>query len=195
MNDRMMEHAFPGRRAAAERGARSRPSAAIVAAVQIFAGLLVAVPVLVALCASASAEFLVETTKCGAPINSTVKRGIDAQQTINPESTYVNVGAAGLMVNVPVGQTRCVRVRFSAALTCNSPSNISNCYIKVTDSLSPYIWDPAVALATDQYASAHSYEWAARLSAGSHLIRIQAAKNSGVAFTLHHWTLAVDLAK
>jgi hypothetical protein len=65
----------------------------------------------------------------------------------------------------------------------------------VTENLSPLLWDPAIAIATNEAGGAHSYEWATRLGAGSHTIRMQATKNPSVTFIIIHWTMAVDIAK
>lgn len=158
-----------------------------------FAGLLAAVFAVVVLCSPASADVI--ATKCGAPISSTVKQGVNVQQTITATSTFGNVTGAAINVNVPAGQTRCVRVRFSANVLCDPPTAIDHCYVKVNDSLNPFLFDPAIAIATNEPGGAHSYEWATRLGAGSHAIRIQATRNTGVTFIIVHWTMAVDVAK
>ena len=195
MNDRAEGSEFVGCRAPAARSMWSRRRMGVGPVGRAVSVLSAAVPVAVLLCSPASADPGVLSTSCGAPISSTVKRGVDMQQTIASNNVYVNVTGAGVKVNVPAGQTRCVRVRFSANLTCDSPSDVSHCYVKVADDLSPFLWDPSVALATHEAGGAHSYEWASRLSAGSHVIRIQATKNTGVTFMIHHWTMAVDIAK
>ena len=141
------------------------------------------------LCSPASAT--ISTFQCGAPIKSTVKRMINNSFTTT-STAFVNVPGAGVTVNVPAGQTRCVRVRFSAVASC---SGAGGCYIQVHDSLSPFHFGPNASFATGQPASAaRSYEWVGRLDAGSHPIRIQAAVNTGVTFDIIQWILAVDTA-
>jgi len=195
VKNRGIGNGFLGDRTSTVSTARSLHQTGIGAAMRAFVGFLAAVPVLLALCAPASADFLVAVTQCGALIRSTVKQGVDAQQTIAVENAYVTVVGAGVVVNVPTGRTRCVRVRFSTNLVCIPPNSTSRCFVKVYDDLTPLLWGPAVSIATDEPGGAHSYEWVARLSAGKHTLRIQASKNSGVSFVIAHWALAVDVAQ
>jgi hypothetical protein len=190
---RAIGNGFPCCRALAASIVRSARRAGARPAGRAIAGLSAAMAVMVALCSSASAD--IGAIKCGAPIGSTVKQGVDVQQGISSVNTYVNVTGAAIKVNVPTGQTRCVRVRFSAIVLCDPPTAIDRCYVKVTENLSPLLWDPAIAIAANEAGGAHSYEWAVRLSEGSHVIRMQATKNAGVTFIIVHWTMAVDVAK
>jgi hypothetical protein len=142
------------------------------------------------MCSSASAEVVV--TNCGAPIRSVVKSLVNS--SFSTQSTiYANVTSARVVINVPDGQTQCVRVRFSASASCAVNVAGHRCYIKVAET-SIIGFDPVVGFSSQPFFAAQSFEWATRLFAGSHTIQVQAATNSGT-FNLANWTLAVDVAK
>lgn len=111
-------------------------------------------------------------------------------------STYVPIPGAVIGINVPSGQTRCIRVRFSTSSSCAATNATDHCYIKVLAAYESgaYPFDPVAVFTSIPYASANSFEWISRLGAGAYKIRAQAATNN-VAFTLANWTFTVDVAK
>ena len=142
---------------------------------------------------SSSAYADVAVTDCGAPIKSVVKSFYNSSFTTQ-STTFVTVTNAEAVVNIPAGQTQCVKVRFFASASCTVSSALDHCYIKAKE---PSILDfppPSITFSSDPALGARSYEWASRLSAGSHTIRIQALASNGT-FTLSNWTLSVETAK
>ncbi|HVZ51051.1 MAG TPA: hypothetical protein VG986_03730 [Pseudolabrys sp.] len=132
---------------------------------------------------------------CGAPIKSTVKTQYN-QEFTTTSTTYVNVPKALVTVNVPKGQTQCVKVRFWTTLTCTVVNANDHCYIKVNDSLTPLLWVPAAAAySSDTKGSVHGFEWATRLSEGSHVLQMKASANNGTTLNMSSWVLDVETAK
>ena len=131
---------------------------------------------------------------CGAPIKSIVKMQYN-QEFTTTSMTFVNVPKAFVTVNVPKGQTQCVKLRFWTTMTCTVVNSTDHCYVKVKDSLTPLLWAPASTVySSDAKGAAHGFEWATRLSEGSHILQVQASTNNGT-FDLINWVLDVETAK
>src|SRR5205085_9103085 len=99
---------------------RSAPLAAIAAA-----GALVTASAM--LSSSASADLV--SYKCGAPIRSIVKTEDNGKFATN-STAYVAVPGASATITVPTGETRCVKVRFSATVTCSETAANDWCSIR-----------------------------------------------------------------
>ncbi len=144
-----------------------------------------------------SAEAAVAITKCGAPINSTVRSFGNGTLAVTSAS-FVNVPQASAVINVPSGQTHCVRVRFSAIGECtlaNPPTD--HLFFRVTDNGNVGSFFPASAayISSSNQLDTSSFEWAIRLSQGSHTIRMQTVVDGGDSCSVFAWTMAVDVAK
>ena len=117
------------------------------------------------------------------------------QEFMTTSMTAVNVPKAFVTVNVPTGQTQCVKLRFWTTLTCAVANSSDHCYVKVNDSLTPLLWVPAsAAYSSDAKGAAHGFEWATRLSEGSHILQIQASTSNGT-LDMSNWVLDVETAK
>lgn len=145
------------------------------------------------ICSPAYADIVV--ADCGALIQTRSRTFYNDSFTTS-SSTYVAIPGAVIGINVPSGQTRCVRVKFSSSATCAVTNSIQGCYIRVlgVSDAGAYTFDPAAGFAAGTNYSAHSFEWIGRLSAGAYKIRVQAAAND-IAFTLGNWVFIVDVAK
>jgi hypothetical protein len=110
------------------------------------------------------------TTQCGASIRSFTKTNIDFFSSSS--ESPVNITGASANVIVPAGQTRCVRVRFSAVANCPN-----SCFLRAfanSNELNPsWVVNP-LRFSNDLMNSgtAHSFEWAERLGPGTYLVRI-----------------------
>jgi len=144
-------------------------------------------------CMPASAEYL--SVMCGAPVNSIVKTMYNVTfQTAS--ATFADLGGANATINIPAGQTRCVKVTFHTLLSCSvgNPA-IDGCHIKVKDKSNPLIFaPPSVVYSNASDISTHSFEWANRLQAGSHPIQVQVSVDSGK-IDVYAFTFDVEVAK
>ena len=110
-------------------------------------------------------------TQCGAPIKSIVKTDIEFFNTTS--EAPVTIPSASVTISVPAGATRCVRVRFSAIANCPNA-----CFLRAFENvnqLNPAWVSNALRFSSDQTNNgmAHSFEWAGRVGAGLHTIRIK----------------------
>ena len=122
--------------------------------------------VVVVTCASymSVAEAAPVTTVCGASIKSVTKTNIDFFSSSSEQP--VNITGAAVNITVPAGQTRCVRVRFSAVANCPH-----SCFVRAfanTNELNPSWTANPLRFSNDLMNSgtAHSFEWAERLGPG-----------------------------
>jgi hypothetical protein len=111
-------------------------------------------------------------TKCGRLLEAIVKTEIESFTT-NSEIPPVNIRGANAVFRVPAGETRCVRVRFSAIANCPL-----SCFLRAfvdDQQLNPAWVANPLRFSTDDTNSgtAHSFEWVGRVGAGRHIARIQ----------------------
>ena len=121
--------------------------------------------------ATAAAPITPVTTSCGAPLSSIVKTVIDQFST--PSETPVILVGTGVNITVPAGETRCVRVRFSAVAECPH-----NCFVHAfanTTPLNPVQSSSSLRFSSDSInnGTAHSFEWAGRVGPGQQTIFIK----------------------
>jgi hypothetical protein len=135
---------------------------------------------------------------CGAPIRSIVKTDTAIFETNS--SAFVNLPGAVATVDIPAGEIRCVKVRFSASVSCSQTAQSDVCVVRAGE-IGGSVFDPAVNGIdfADEQGDAlrtHSFEWVKQLSAGSHTIRVQAAvQNAATKFTIGAWTMDVEQTK
>jgi len=113
----------------------------------------------------ASAEAL--TTQCGAVLRSTVKTTTNTF-AFNSELPRVTVPNAVFSVNVPTGAERCIILTFSASARCPLA-----CFVSVLDTsgvLEPFASN---RFAQGNVFRTHTFQWAKRVGAGNHAIRLQ----------------------
>jgi hypothetical protein len=128
----------------------------------------------------------VTTTACGPNQTSIVKT--EDSPTATSSVNRVTLPGASTQIVVPNGQTRCVKVLFTAESACQGPNPDDFCYIAATIDGAPM--NPASggfqALdSQDGTASAHAYEWIKRVGEGAHTVEIQ--RKVGAA-TTRFWT-------
>jgi hypothetical protein len=131
-------------------------------------------------------------TGCGSLINSLVRTQNAAVSTTS--TGFVTLSATAL--TVPSGQTRCVKVLFTAETACRTSAASDFCYIRATDNgieMNPQGGGFQAMDSEDSTSSAHAYEWVRRVGAGSHTISIQVRVGSAATrFFLDDWTFDVQ---
>jgi hypothetical protein len=133
-------------------------------------------------------------TSCGAPVSSIVKTVID-QFSTSSEQPVTLVGT-GVGFTIPAGQTRCVRVRFSAVAECPA-----NCFLRAIANdteLNPAWESSPLRFSSDSIngGTAHSFEWAGRVGPGAQqiFIKVQTGNSLEIA-RFGPMTTTVEIAK
>jgi hypothetical protein len=134
------------------------------------------------------------TYKCDKRLSQSVRFTEDAD-FIASTSTFGNVVGANASVVVPTGETRCLKLRFDAAMLCSQLGSADHCYVQVTDSESAFPLAPGGVSLASESASTHGFEWAAILSPGSHSIHVQARSDPGGTFLITKWVLEAEVNK
>jgi len=139
--------------------------------------------------------FNLQTAVCGPNLNSIVR-------TQNRPSTTSNVAfqplpGAATPVNVPDGQSRCIKVVFTAETACGASAAPDFCYVQALINGAPMDPDGAGFQAIDSEdstASAHAYEWVKRVGEGNYVVTIErAVGNAATAFYIDDWTFDVSV--
>jgi hypothetical protein len=139
--------------------------------------------------ASSPASADVGTVKCG-QTRKTVSKSMYNDQYMTSSSTFKNISSAKLTVNVPNGQTQCLKIRFTALSSCKVATSNQHCFVKLTTP--NYSFGPAaIVLNSSETLSSNSYEWVVRFNAGSHPIQAQASTEGD--FTISTWTLTIEV--
>ena len=138
------------------------------------------------------------TTKCGAPIRSVVKT--ETGSFITSSTNFASVPGAAVSITIPAGESQCVKVRFSVQMRCVESAEADLCGIRVIvpflTTFYPNINGVTFASEQGNAMSVRSFDWVARLDAGSHIVRLQAGvQNAATSFELHAWTMNVEIAK
>jgi len=145
--------------------------------------------------AGSSAHAVNINVACGPQISSFV-RTENAPSAINSVA-FVTVANAIFGITVPAGQTRCVKVVFTAKTACRGPAAIGDfCYIRALDNgveFFPQGGGFRTFLSEDATENAHAYEWVRRVGPGNHTILIQRrVGNAATSFLLDDWTFDVQ---
>ncbi len=103
-------------------------------------------------------------------------------------TTFQQLPGASTTINVPAGQTRCVKVLFTAETACGPSAAADFCYIEAT--IDGVQMDPRGGQfqamdSEDATASAHAYEWVDHVGPGTHVIQIQRRVGAPVDRLLH----------
>ena len=123
---------------------------------------------------------------CGPNQTSLVKT--EDSPTATSSVNRVTLPGAATQITVPDGQTRCVKVLFTAESACQGPNPDDFCYVAATIDGAPMNPGGGGFQALDSEdgtASAHAYEWIKRVGEGVHTVEIQ--RNVGAATTMF-WT-------
>jgi hypothetical protein len=114
------------------------------------------------------------TRNCGVPILSKVVTGNDLFETTS--RTFTRLRGAVVTVTVPAGQTLCVKVRFTAGVTCKGSSGNEACFIRALADNSEMNPQPSGNQALGgrlERPIGLGYQWLRFLNEGQHVIQIQ----------------------
>lgn len=125
---------------------------------------------------------------CGAPTGNLVR-------TENAGITFSNTSFAALSgsavsVTVPAGQSRCVKVQFTAEAGATN-----FCYVRAVDNGIPIAPDGGsfqALVSRDSSANGHAFLWAKRIGAGLHTILIQRRVDTG-SCGIDDWAVDVEV--
>jgi hypothetical protein len=137
----------------------------------------------------------VHTEVCGALTTDIVKTS-NVPSTTN-SMNFVQLPGAATVINVPGGQSRCVKVLFTAETACGPSAAVDYCYVEAT--IDGVQMDPqgngVQALDSENAtAGARAYEWVERVGPGNHLIQIQRrVGNAATSFYNDDWTFDAEV--
>jgi hypothetical protein len=135
------------------------------------------------------------THTCGPEQTSIVKT--ESSPSVTNSVAPVPLPGANVQINVPDGQSRCVKVLLTAETACEVTAAPDFCY--VTALVDGVPMNPAGAPfqamdSEDGSASAHAYEWIKRVGEGPHIVRIERnVLNNATSFWWDDWTFDVSL--
>ena len=139
---------------------------------------------------------LLQTT-CGTPIESRIITASDPFQTTS--KTFVRLHGAALTVVVPVGQQRCIKVRFTGGVTCKAASGNQSCFIRALlagNEMNPQgVGKQGLGGALLQ-PTGLGYQWVKRIGEGQHVIQIQVRSVNvpeTVTLGVDDWTMDVEV--
>ena len=136
-----------------------------------------------------------QTAVCGPDVGSTVRTQNRPSTTSNV--VFQDLPGASTVVNVPGGQSRCVKVVFTAEAACGASAVPDFCYVEADINNVPM--DPngltfQALSSEDGTASARAYEWVKRVGPGNHLVTLDTrVGNAATAFYLDDWTFDVQV--
>jgi hypothetical protein len=134
-------------------------------------------------------------TRCGSHISSLVKTQI--AQSSAQSTFFATVPGAVLSFSVPAGQTRCIKVLFTAQASCRATGANDTCFIRATDNgaeLHPHGQGEQIFVTEDSTPGGHAYEWVGRVGAGSHTVRIERRVQApATTFVLDNWTFDLSV--
>jgi hypothetical protein len=135
------------------------------------------------------------TAACGPNQTSIVKT--DASPTATSSVAFQQLAGAATQIVVPDGQSRCVKVLFTAETACQSDLAADFCYVRALIDGVPMDPNGANFQAMDSEdgtASAHAYEWVKRVGDGPHTVRIERRVGNGATmFWTDDWTFDTSL--
>jgi|tagenome__1003787_1003787.scaffolds.fasta_scaffold20829793_2 hypothetical protein len=111
---------------------------------------------------------------CGAPIRSTIVTGNQIFETTS--KTFTRLRGAVATVTVPAGQTLCVKLRFTAGVTCRGSSGNEACFIRAladNDEMNPQPSGNQGLSGRLLRPIGLGYQWLRLLGEGQHVIQIQ----------------------
>ena len=120
---------------------------------------------------------------------------VRTQSAVGSTSSVVPVPipATTMSVNVPAGQTRCVKVLFTAETSCSGFGGTDYCRVQATVDGAPMDPNGAGFMTIDSEgasADAHAFEWVKRVGPGQHVIQItQEVGNAATTFIHDDWTM------
>jgi hypothetical protein len=136
-----------------------------------------------------------KVTNCG-PLQTSTVLTQNVPRTTNVAG-FQTVPGASVPFTVPAGQSRCVKLLFTAETACGLTAGPDLCYVRALIDNAPMDPDGANFQAIDSEdgsAGAHAYEWVKRVGPGAHVVSLQArVLAAGTPFWLDDWTFDFQL--
>jgi hypothetical protein len=155
---------------------------------------------LAAMATAAAASTLraeIVTTNCGTPIQSSVMTGNEPFKTTSKE--FIRIRGAVFIVDVPAGQRRCVKVRFTAGAICRAVGGNPACFIRIAaegTQMHPQAGPNQGFSGQPFNPGGLGYQWVQRFGPGSHLIQIQVRTDNvpeTIVLAVNDWTMDVEV--
>jgi len=136
------------------------------------------------------------TEACGAEQVNIVRTS--AAPSVTSLTNFAALPPSWWNFNVPAGQSRCVKLLFTAETSCTGYAAGSDyCYVQATIDGLPM--DPngggfQAMDSEDATAAAHAFEWVQRVGPGNHTIQIeQRVGNNATVFRTDDWTEDIQI--
>lgn len=130
-------------------------------------------------------------TSCGPVVQKTVISNDASTPFQTMSSTAVRVPGAVQNVNVPTGDTRCIKVTFSGGMSCQGNGDNANCFIRARAGATNL--NPGQISGNDMR---NVYQWIGRFAAGTHAVQIQIWRtsiNAGALARVDDWVMDVEV--
>ncbi len=120
------------------------------------------------------AQAAVVQTACSTPVESKAVTGNDLFETTS--KTFVRVHGAAVTITVPATLTRCIKVRFTASVTCKAPSGTQTCFIRALaagSEMNPQGVAQQGMSGELLQPTGLGFQWVKRMGPGQHVIQVQ----------------------
>lgn len=135
---------------------------------------------------------------CGAVVSSTIRTQNERSNPLLSSETFVPVPGAAVDVVVPSGESRCIKVRFTAEAACYGGDS-NYCYVRALRSgvpLPPNGSDTQALVSRAPFAGGYTHDWVTRAGAGTHRIVLQGrTSESTTQFDLDDWSFEVEVTR
>jgi hypothetical protein len=134
---------------------------------------------------------------CGAPIESTFIS--DDTPFHTSSKSFVRINNAVFTTQVPDGETRCIKVRFTGGAICRGNSNPPTCFIRalIQGAVAHPFAGPNQGFGSAiTNATGLGYQWAGRIGPGNHTIQIQLRTNNvpgNMTVGVDDWAMDVEV--
>jgi hypothetical protein len=135
------------------------------------------------------------THNCGALTEDIVKT--QNHPVMTNAMGFILVPGAPTVINVPDGQSRCLKLLFTAEAACGPSAAADFCYVQALVDGAPMDPDGAgfqSLVSEDGSANAHAYEWVKRVGDGNHVVTIERrVGNAATDFYLDDYTIDLEV--
>jgi hypothetical protein len=132
---------------------------------------------------------------CGAEQFNLVRT--QSTPSVTSSTTFAGIPGTAFPFAVPANQSRCVKVLLTAETSCTDSNANDYCYVQALIDGVPMDPDGQGFQAIDSEdatASAHAYEWVARVGAGNHVLELeQRVRNNNTVLRLDDWTQDITI--
>jgi hypothetical protein len=116
---------------------------------------------------------------------------------VTSSTTFAGLPGSAFPFSVAANQSRCIKVVFTAETSCTDSNANDYCYVQaVIDGvpMNPNGQGFQAIDSEDPTASAHGYEWVARVGPGNHVLELeQRVRNNNTVFRIDDWTQDITI--